>query len=90
MVGRDRGWNPQRVAYLYQHKVEGTQLRTQLRNLPYVEAVASAERSMLGFGANRPILDNQGNEMFYPRNSWFDNDYLPFIGLRLKEGHILT
>lgn len=90
MVGRDRGWNPQRVAYLYQHKVEGTQLRTQLRNLPYVEAVASAERSMLGFGANRPILDNQGNEMFYPRNSWFDSDYLPFIGLRLKEGHNLT
>ncbi|AVM51901.1 putative ABC transport system permease protein [Bacteroides zoogleoformans] len=90
MVGRNRGWNPRRVAYIYQHKVDGAQLRTQLRNLPYVEAVASAERSMLGFGANRPIFDNQGNEMFYPRNSWFNSDYLPFIGLRLKEGHNLT
>ena len=90
MVGRDRGWRPERVVSIFQRKVNADLLRTQLRNLPYVEAVASAERSITGFGANRPILDAQGNEMFYPRNSWFDSDYLPFIGLKLKEGHNLT
>ena len=40
------------------------------------------KRQILWFGSNQPILDNQGNELFYPRNTWFDSDFLPFIGLR--------
>lgn len=87
---RDRGWQPDGVAYLYQRQVDADHLRSIIRRLPYVESVASADGNMIGFRSNRPILDNQGNEMFYPRNSWFDSDFLPFIGLKLKEGHNLT
>ena len=85
---RDRGWRPERVAYTTQREVDGNSLRSLVGSLPYVEGVASAERPILWFGSNQPILDNQGNELFYPRNTWFD--FLPFIGLRLKEGHNLT
>ena len=81
---RDRGWRPERVAYTTQREVDGNSLRSLVGSLPYVEGVASAERPILWFGSNQPILDNQGNELFYPRNTWFD------IGLRLKEGHNLT
>ena len=87
---RDRGWRPERVAYTTQREVDGYSLRSLVGSLPYVEGVASAERPILWFGSNQPILDNQGNELFYPRNTWFDSDFLPFIGLRLKEGHNLT
>jgi len=87
---RDRGWCPERVAYTTQREVDGNSLRSLVGSLPYVEGVASAERPILWFGSNQPILDNQGNELFYPRNTWFDSDFLPFIGLRLKEGHNLT
>lgn len=87
---RDRGWRPERVAYTTQREVDGNSLRSLVGSLPYVEGVASAERPILWFGSNQPILDNQGNELFYPRNTWFDSDFLPFIGLRLKEGHNLT
>ena len=85
-----RGWRPERVAYTTQREVDGNSLRSLVGSLPYVEGVASAERPILWFGSNQPILDNQGNELFYPRNTWFDSDFLPFIGLRLKEGHNLT
>lgn len=87
---RDRGWRLERVAYTTQREVDGNSLRSLVGSLPYVEGVASAERPILWFGSNQPILDNQGNELFYPRNTWFDSDFLPFIGLRLKEGHNLT
>lgn len=87
---RDRGWRPERVAYTTQREVDGNSLRSLVGSLLYVEGVASAERPILWFGSNQPILDNQGNELFYPRNTWFDSDFLPFIGLRLKEGHNLT
>ena len=87
---RDRGWRPERVVYTTQREVDGNSLRSLVGSLPYVEGVASAERPILWFGSNQPILDNQGNELFYPRNTWFDSDFLPFIGLRLKEGHNLT
>lgn len=87
---RDRGWRPERVAYTTQREVDGNSLRSLVGSLPYVEGVASAERPILWFGSNQPILDNQGNELFYPRNTWFDSDFLSFIGLRLKEGHNLT
>lgn len=86
---RDRGWRPERVAYTTQREVDGNSLRSLVGSLPYVEGVASAERPILWFGSNQPILDNQGNELFYPRNTWFDSDFLPFIGLRLKGGHEL-
>ena len=87
---RDRGWRLERVVYTTQWEVDGNSLRSLVGSLPYVEGVASAERPILWFGSNQPILDNQGNELFYPRNTWFDSDFLPFIGLRLKEGHNLT
>ncbi|MDE6217097.1 FtsX-like permease family protein [Bacteroides sp.] len=90
VTARDRGWRPERVAYLYQTEVDNEHLKSALRGQPYVEDVASTRNSLLWFGKNRPVLDNQGNEMFYPRNGWFNTDFLPFIGLKLKEGHNLT
>ena len=89
---RDRGWNPERVAYVncYSPNVNREQLYTHLRNLPYVEAQASSQPSCMGFIQNRPIHDAQGNELFHPRNGWFDKDFVPFIGLKLKEGRNLT
>lgn len=90
VTGRDRGWNPKRVVYLRQNEVDSDHLKSALRRQPYVEDLASTENSLLWFGKNRPVLDNQGNEMFYPRNGWFNTDFLPFIGLKLKEGHNLT
>lgn len=90
LTERDRGWNPDRVAFVQRGMTDGDQLCAQLRNLPYVQSVASSQCTMLGFISNRPVCDAQGNELFYPRNAWFTADYLPFIGLRLKEGHNLT
>lgn len=90
LTERDRGWNPDRVAIAYRGQLDGEQLCAQLRHLPYVESVASSNCTMQGFVSNRQVCDAQGNELFFPRNAWFTADYLPFIGLRLKEGHNLT
>lgn len=87
-VGRDRGWSVERVAYLYQRSVDAARLRDEVRRLPYVEAAAAASWNIFSFGSNRPVPLPQGE--FYPRNAWFDGDYLPFIRLRLKEGRNLT
>lgn len=92
VVYRDRGWNPERVVSVscYSNNVNRQQLYTYLRNLPYVEALASSDPSCMGFIQNRPVHDAQGNELFHPRNGWFDKDFVPFIGLKLKEGRNLT
>lgn len=46
----------ERVAYTTQREVDGNSLRSLVGSLPYVEGVASAERPILWFGSNQPIL----------------------------------
>ena len=90
ITGRDRGYTTDCVAYASTRTEQTGQLLSLLRSLPYTEAVATAQQTLIGFISNAPIKDNQGKEMFYPRNSWFDADFLPFMGLKLKEGRNLT
>lgn len=90
VTGRDRGFRPERVAYVYQRSANPENLRSFLGGLPYVESMASAGGNMMGFGAAKLVTDNQGGNGFYPRNTTFDKDFVPFIGLRLREGHNLT
>ena len=89
-TGRDRGFRPERVAYVYHRLENPDNLRSVLLGLPYVESVASASASLLGFYAPHMVTDNQGNRLFSPRFSIFDTDYLDFIGLRLKAGKNLS
>ena len=89
-IGRDRGFRPERVAYVYHRLENPDNLRSVLLGLPYVESVASASASLLGFYAPHMVTDNQGNRLFSPRFSIFDTDYLDFIGLRLKAGKNLS
>ena len=89
-TGRDRGFRPERVAYVYQRLENSDNLRSILTGLPYVESVASASATMLGFYAPYMITDNQGNRLFSPRSSAFDADYLDFMGLHLTAGRGLS
>lgn len=89
-TGRDRGFRPERVAYVFQRLENPDNLRSVLMGLPYVESVASASASLLSFYAPYTVTDNQGNRLFSPRSSTFDADYLEFIGLRLKTGKNLS
>lgn len=90
VTGRDRGFRPERVAYVYQHLENTDNLRSVLNGLPYVESVASASATMLGFPAPYTITDNQGNRLFSPRSSAFDVDYLDFMGMKLVAGQRLS
>ena len=90
VTGRDRGFRPERVAYVYQRLENPDNLRSDLAGLPYVESVASASATMLGFYAPYMIMDNQGNRLFSPRSSAFDADYLDFMGMKLAAGQRLS
>lgn len=88
LTKRDRGWDEERVAYLFPRGVDATLLQTWVRHQPMVEASASSERPMLGFGGWTAVHDNQGKPLFYPRFNRFDKEFLSFIGMRLKLGRV--
>ena len=82
---RDRGWRLERVVYTTQREVDGNSLRSLVGSLPYVEGVASAERPILWFGSNQPILDNQGTSFSILVILGSTVDFLPFQTEKLEK-----
>ena len=90
LTKRDRGYRSERVVIARQRLEKPDNLYSILRGLPYVENVALADNTLLGFTSPLAVKDNQGNILFYPRGTAFDKDFVPFMGLRLIAGHNLT
>lgn len=89
ITNRDMGYRPERVASCWHEFAEPDNARNNLKSLPYVEGVATAEGSMIGL-RNRQVTDENGNALFIPRCGIFDKDFVPLMGLRLKAGQNLT
>lgn len=90
IANRDMGYQPQRIVYDYCKFSEASDIRNNLKNLPYIESTAStAGGNMLGFG-QRAVTDVDGNSLLVTRSGNFDKYFLPFLGIRLKAGHNLS
>lgn len=89
ITNRDMGYRPERVASCWHKFAEPDNARNNLKSLPYVEGVATAEGGMMWLG-NRQVTDENGNALFTPRCGIFDKDFVPLMGLRLKAGQNLT
>lgn len=83
------GYRPERIASCWHKFAEPDNARNNLKSLPYVEGVATAEGGMMWLG-NRQVTDENGNALFTPRCGIFDKDFVPLMGLRLKAGQNLT
>ena len=89
ITNRDMGYRPERIASCWHKFAEPDNARNNLKSLPYVEGVATAEGGMMWLG-NRQVTDENGNALFTPRCGIFDKDFVPLMGLRLKAGKNLT
>lgn len=89
ITNRDMGYRPERVASCWHEFAEPDNARNNLKSLPYVEGVATAEGSMIGL-RNRQVTDENGNALFIPRCGIFDKDFVPLMGLRLMAGQNLA
>ena len=88
ILSKDMGYDTGRVAYSYYFKDNVGNAMSNVRNLPYVEAVASSEFDVMESRSPYPVNDAVGNYLFSPRVNWFDRNFFSFIGLRLKAGQM--
>lgn len=87
---KDMGYDANRVAFTYGAFPQPENAVSNLRNLPYVEAVSSANSEMT-WGRNPfPVNDANGQALFSPRANWMTPDFFSFIGVRLSEGRFPT
>lgn len=86
VMSKDLGYNTERLAYVYHSFPQPENTLSNLRHLPYVEKVATADWDMTEARSPFHVKDNSGNILFTPRMNWFDKDFYSFIGIKLKAG----
>lgn len=85
---KDLGYDMKNIVFTY-HSFDRTEnAASNLRNLPYVEAVAGSGVDMMESRSPYLVKDTDGNYLFSPRVNWFSKDFFSFIGLRLKAGRM--
>lgn len=88
IFSKDMGYDTRRVVYAYYPVERVDNAVGNLRNLPYVEAVACSEFDVMESRSPYPVNDASGNYLFSPRMNWLGRDFFSFIGLRLKAGRM--
>lgn len=82
---KERGYNSERIAYTFYSFGNEDNARTTIRNLPYVEDAASCDQPLM-VGLSGIIVTADNGQQISVRCNLFDKYYLPFAGLKLKEG----
>ncbi len=86
---RDRGFDPAGIAVAYTSFANSENARSTLVNLPYVESAASGSDMILG-GLSGEFVTTDAGKDYSMRWLRVDKDYVPFLGLKFKEGRNLT
>lgn len=81
----DRGFDPMRVVVGQTDFGNSENARSTLANLPYVESAASGSNIFLD-GLSGEVLTNAAGHDVSLRWMQADKDYIPFLGLKMKEG----
>ena len=87
IVSIDRGYSMENIAYTMTKFDNSDNARTTFLNLPYVEDVSSSEWPFSYGLSGRIVSTDVGKELNVRWNS-ISKDYLPFIGVELKEGRL--
>lgn len=88
ILSKDMGYDMKNIVFTY-HSFDRTENAvSNLRNFPYVEAVAGSGLDMLESRSPYPVKDAESNYLFSPRVNWFSKDFFSFIGLHLKTGRM--
>lgn len=85
---KDRGYNNERIAYAFYYFGSEDNARSTIMNLPYVEDAASCAQPLI-IGLSGEVIETDNGQQISVRGNYFDKDYLPFAGLKLKEGRAL-
>lgn len=87
LLSKPLGYEPKNVAVAETHSALDSEfLKGELKRMPMVEEVGMAFMGLLdGWGAT-PIRSVNGKTLFTSRWNSFDKDYLPLMGIRIKEG----
>ena len=88
MTNIDRGFTTERMAFTYYYFSNPENARSTFQNLPYVEAVASSSLPLYE-GMSGCYVTTESGKQYSMRNNEIDKDYLPFLGIKLKEGRNL-
>lgn len=86
IMTKDLGYNPNRVAYVYQHFEDSESVLDQLRLLPMVEGASVAGNDIISGYGGMPMQDEQGKILFTARLSTCTYDYLSFMGVKIVDG----
>ena len=87
IVSVDRGYNMENIASTMTKFENSDNARTTFLNLPYVEDVSSSDWPFSYSLSGMIISTDAGKELSVRYNS-ISKDYLPFIGVELKEGRL--
>lgn len=88
MTNIDRGFSTERMAFTYYYFSNPENARSTFQNLPYVESVASSSIPLYE-GMSGCLVSTESGKQYSMRENSIDKDYLPFIGIKLKEGRNL-
>ena len=86
IMTKDLGYNPDRVACVYQYFEDSESALDQLRLLPMVEGASVAEDAIISGYGGQPMQDEQGKTLFTARLSTCTYDYLSFMGVKIVDG----
>lgn len=86
IMTKDLGYNPDRVACVYQYFEDSESALDQLRLLPMVEGASVAGDDIISGYGGQPMQDEQGKTMFTARFSACTYDYLSFMGIKIVDG----
>lgn len=86
VMTKDRGYDPDRVAFVYQYFPDSEIALDHLRHLPMVESASvSGSHITSGYGG-MPMNNDQGKMLFQARFATCTYDYMDFMGIKLVQG----
>lgn len=89
VMNKDLGYNPERVVIAtahFQPEADNAYAYNFFRDLPYVEAVSSANSAPSDGYSGMMITDDNGKSLFSARFANFQDNYIDMMGMKLKTG----
>lgn len=86
IMTKELGYNPDRVATVYQYFEDPESALDRLRLLPMVEGSSVAGDDIASGYGGMPVDNEQGRTMFTARASTCMYDYLSFMGVKIVKG----
>jgi len=84
------GYNPEGVAFTYHNFADSESALDNLRRLPMVSDVSDSESSIISGYGGLAVTDENGIILFTTRLNACLYNYVPFMGIRIKEGRNLN